>query len=101
MWYLSPDAADILRRRIFNAPDALICTLSLESLPMVRLRIHEIMKTRRITAYALSKGTSLSYPTAYRLSRASGEFGRLHTDTLDALCRFFHLQPGKLLHWVP
>ncbi len=68
---------------------------------MVRLRIHEIMKARRITAYALSKGASLSYPTAYRLSRVGGEFGRLHTDTLDALCRFSHLQPGKLLHWVP
>ena len=68
---------------------------------MVRLRIHQIMKARNITAYALSKGTTLSYPTAYRLSRAGGEFGRLHTETLDALCRFFDLQPGKLLQWVP
>lgn len=59
------------------------------------------MKTRRISAYALSKGTNLAYPTAYRLSRAGGVFGRLHAGTLDALCRFFHLQPGKLLHWVP
>ncbi len=59
------------------------------------------MKARHITAYALSKGTTLSYPTAYRLSRAGGEFGRLHTETLDALCRFFDLQPGKLLQWVP
>ena len=68
---------------------------------MVRLRIHQIMKARNITAYALSKGTTLSYPTAYRISRAGGEFGRLHTETLDALCRFFDLQPGKLLQWVP
>ena len=59
------------------------------------------MKARHITAYALSKGTALSYPTAYRLSRAGGKFGRLHAETLDALCRFFHLQPGKLLQWVP
>ena len=68
---------------------------------MVRLRLHQIMKARHISAYALSKGTTLSYPTAYRLSRAGGVFGRLHVDTLDALCRFFDLQPGKLLRWDP
>ena len=67
---------------------------------MVRLKIRQIMKARHITAYALAKGTTISYPTAYRLSRAGGEFGRLHTDTLDALCRFFDLQPGKLLRWT-
>jgi DNA-binding Xre family transcriptional regulator len=68
---------------------------------MVRLRIHQIMKTRHISANALSKGTNISYPSAYRLSRAGGKFGRLYADTLDALCEFFHLQPGKLLEWVP
>lgn len=68
---------------------------------MVRLRIHQIMKARHISAYALSKGTSLSYPTAYRLSRRGGAFGRLHAETLDALCAFFRLQPGALLEWIP
>ncbi len=68
---------------------------------MVRLRIHQLMKKHGISAYALSKGTNLSYPTAYRLSRTGGQFGRLHTETLDALCVFFHLQPGKLLEWIP
>jgi len=59
------------------------------------------MKARRISAYALSRGANLSYPTAYRLSRVGGVFGRLHAETLDSLCRFFDLQPGKLLRWVP
>lgn len=68
---------------------------------MVRMKIHSIMKARHISAYALSKGANLSYPTAYRLSRAGGMFGRLHSETLDALCRFFHLQPGALIRWVP
>jgi len=68
---------------------------------MVRLRVHEIMKARHISAYALSKGTNLSYPSAYRLSRAGGAFGRLHAETLDSLCVFFDLQPGALLKWVP
>jgi DNA-binding Xre family transcriptional regulator len=68
---------------------------------MVRLRIHQLMKGRRISAYALSKGTNLSYPTAHRLSRPGGTFGRLHAETLNALCGYFHLQPGRLLEWVP
>jgi DNA-binding Xre family transcriptional regulator len=59
------------------------------------------MKTRKITAYALCKGTTLSYPSAYRLSRSGGGFGRLHAETLDELCRFFKLQPGRLIEWVP
>ena len=68
---------------------------------MVRLRIYEIMKRREITAYALCKGTALSYPSAYRLSRKGGAFGRLHAETLNELCRFFRLQPGAILEWVP
>jgi DNA-binding Xre family transcriptional regulator len=68
---------------------------------MVRLQVHELMTTRGISAYKLCKGTALAYPSAYRLSRPEGRFGRLHADTLDQLCQFFHVQPGKLLQWVP
>jgi DNA-binding Xre family transcriptional regulator len=68
---------------------------------MVRLRVHELMATRGISAYKLCQGTELTYPSAYRLSRAGGRFGRLHADTLEQLCRFFQVQPGKLLQWVP
>jgi DNA-binding Xre family transcriptional regulator len=68
---------------------------------MVRLRIDKLMARRGITAYALSQGAKLSYPSAYRLSRPGGRFGRLHADTLDRLCRFFQVQPGALMEWVP
>lgn len=68
---------------------------------MVRLTIHQLMAERGITAYALSRGAGLSYPSAYRLSRPSGSFGRLHADTLDRLCAFFEVQPGELLRWTP
>lgn len=68
---------------------------------MVRLCVHELMRRRGITAYALSKGADLPYPTAYRLSRTGGRFGRLHAETLDRLCRYFDVQPGQLLVWSP
>ena len=59
------------------------------------------MAERGITAYALSRGAGLSYPSAYRLSRPGGTFGRLHADTLDRLCAYFEVQPGELLSWSP
>jgi len=68
---------------------------------MVRLKVHELMKERGLTAYRLCQGTDLAYPSAYRLSRADGRFGRLHAETLEQLCRFFQVQPGRLLQWVP
>ena len=68
---------------------------------MVRLTVHQLMARRGITAYALSRGAKLSYPSAYRLSRSAGGFGRLHADTLDRLCAFFKVQPGELLRWTP
>jgi DNA-binding Xre family transcriptional regulator len=68
---------------------------------MVRLTVHQLMTRRGITAYALSRGAQLSYPSAYRLSRPEASFGRLHADTLDRLCAFFEVQPGELLEWIP
>ncbi len=59
------------------------------------------MARRGVSAYALSRGANLSYPSAYRLSRANGHFGRLNADTLDRLCSFFGVQPGALLEWSP
>jgi DNA-binding Xre family transcriptional regulator len=68
---------------------------------MVRLKVHELMTERGVTAYRLCQATDLTYPSAYRLSRADGRFGRLHAETLEQLCRFFQVQPGRLLQWVP
>jgi DNA-binding Xre family transcriptional regulator len=59
------------------------------------------MARRGISAYALSRGAGISYPSAYRLSRPGGRFGRLHSDTLNRLCVFFDVQPGALLEGVP
>src|SRR3954469_2509476 len=62
---------------------------------MVRLTLYHIMRRRGITAYALSRGTGLSYPSAYRMSRPAGTFGRLHSDTLERLCEFSRCSPAS------
>jgi len=68
---------------------------------VVRLLVHQLMARRGISAYALSRGARLSYPSAYRLSRPEGNFGRLNAETLDRLCTFFRVQPGELIKWSP
>jgi DNA-binding Xre family transcriptional regulator len=68
---------------------------------MVRLKVYKLLSARGISAYALSKGTDLPYPTAHRLSQPGGSFGRMHAETLDQLCEFFRVQPGRLIEWVP
>ena len=87
-------------QRYISQGDPAFPALSPREGSMVRLRIHRLMQQRGITAYALSRGANLSYPTAYRLSRPGGRFGRLHAETLDRLCTFFEVQPGMLLEWT-
>lgn len=68
---------------------------------MVRLRVATLIKAQKMSAHAFGKGAGLTYPTAYRLSRSSGDFGRLERETLNRLCEFFRVQPGELIEWVP
>ncbi len=68
---------------------------------MVRLRIAALLRARGLTAYALGRGSGITYPTAYRLARESGDFSRLERDTLNRLCQFLRVQPGELIEWVP
>ena len=48
---------------------------------MVRLTDRQTHGAARHPAYALSRGAEISYPSAYRLSRPGGRFGRLHSTT--------------------
>ena len=42
-----------------------------------------------------------AFAIADELNAAHGRFGRMHADTLNRLCRFFDVQPGQLMQWVP
>lgn len=60
---------------------------------MVRLLIHDLMQRRGITADALSRGTDLRYPSAYRLSRP----GPLPYTALFAFASTSHLVLASLM----
>ena len=68
---------------------------------MVRLRVGELLKSRGETAYALAQATGLTLPRAYRLARPDGRFERIEAEALEVLCRYFGVQPGELLEYVP
>jgi DNA-binding Xre family transcriptional regulator len=68
---------------------------------MVRLRVAELLEKRGETAYQLAKATGMTMNRAYRLASEDGQFDALRADALDALCRYFGVQPGKLLEYVP
>lgn len=68
---------------------------------MVRLRVADLLEARGETAYGLAKGAGLTLPRAYRLARADGRFERIEAESLEALCRYFGVQPGDLLVYVP
>jgi DNA-binding Xre family transcriptional regulator len=67
---------------------------------MVRLRVAELLESRGETAYGLAQGAGLTLPRAYRLAREDGRFQRIEAEALDALCRYFQVQPGQLLEYV-
>lgn len=67
---------------------------------MVRLRVADLLESRGETAYSLAQGAGLTLPRAYRLARPDGRFQRIEAEALDALCRYFGVQPGDLLEYV-
>lgn len=68
----------------------------------MRLRLPELLKTRRLTAYALAKhsGGRISIPLAYRLAKSHGMFGSVRPQTLAALCDVLEVEPGTLFERI-
>jgi DNA-binding Xre family transcriptional regulator len=67
----------------------------------VELRIGELMRERRLSAYALAKasGDRISRSNAYRLEAGSKTVVSL--DEVAALCDVFEVEAGELFQRVP
>jgi DNA-binding Xre family transcriptional regulator len=68
----------------------------------MRLRLPELLKTHRLTAYALAKQSDgrISIPLAYRLAKRHGVFGSVRPQTLAALCDVLKVEPGRLFERI-
>lgn len=64
----------------------------------MRLRLPELLETRKISAYALAKNSAgrISMSTAYRLVKMKGRVQNFDADMLEALCDVLECEPGDL-----
>jgi putative transcriptional regulator len=67
---------------------------------MVRLRLRQVLKERRKTAYWLARETGISTNTVYRLASKSGRFHRIEARSLDLICKALGCEPGELFERV-
>jgi putative transcriptional regulator len=67
---------------------------------MVKLRLAQLLKQRKMSGYALAKLTGLSLPTVYRLVNAD-KVTRLEMETLDRLCSALDCKISDLLVRAP
>jgi DNA-binding Xre family transcriptional regulator len=69
----------------------------------IRLRLEELLKERRMSAYALAKagGGRLSHSTLYRIIRMEGRLATFDAELLDALCDALGVDLGELLERTP
>ena len=66
---------------------------------LLRLRLRQLLRERRLTGYALAKYTGLSLNTIYRLTRPHGRFRLIHADTIERLCGALRITPMELFDY--
>ncbi len=70
---------------------------------MIRVKLKQLLdeksfnERRRITLNEVSQETGISRATLTRIANIPGY--NTNTDTINALCRYFHCQPGDLLEY--
>lgn len=67
---------------------------------MLRLKVHELLKRKRKTAYWLAEKTGLGR-TAYRYAEKDATIERIEARNLGLVCEALGVQPGAILEWVP
>jgi DNA-binding Xre family transcriptional regulator len=66
---------------------------------LLRLRLRQLLRERRLSGYALAKYTGLSLNTIYRLTRPNGRFRLIQADTLERLCGALRVTPADLFDY--
>lgn len=67
--------------------------------PMIKLKIPELMKSKGATPTDLMRHANIAYGTALRLSK--GEAEAISFEVLDNLCTYFDVRVQDILEYVP
>lgn len=66
---------------------------------MIRCHLNALMEERGIKLPKLAEETGLSYPGLYQLKK--GNTKAIHFETLETLCKYFHVQTNRIIEYVP
>ena len=61
---------------------------------MIKLRIHEILKEKRLTKYWLQKQSGISYQNLSKI--INNETTSIHFENIEKLCHALHCSPNDL-----
>jgi putative transcriptional regulator len=64
---------------------------------LIEIRLRELLAARHESLAELARATGLSYSTVHRLY--SGHAKRVDLGTLERLCAYLDVGPGRLLEW--
>ena len=65
------------------------------ALPMIRIRIDELLKQQERSFYWLAKETGVSHTTLWRLKKDKAQ--GITFNTLERICKVLKCQPGDVL----
>ena len=66
---------------------------------MIKIKIQELMKTKKMNVTELMRQSNIAYPTALRLSK--GQANAITFDVLESLCKLFEVEVGDILEYIP
>lgn len=64
-------------------------------LSVVKIKIGELLKTKKITRYRAAKDTGIAYNTLLKLEK--NQMKTIDFSVLDKLCEYFECSPNDLL----
>ena len=64
---------------------------------IVYYKLDTLLKERKITKTQLAKDTGISTNIVSKISKNEV----LKTDTLNRICEYLHVQPSKIIEWIP
>jgi len=76
-----------------------VALIYFRSLPVIKVRVPELLKEHNLNATDLMREAKLAYGTALKLSKGRGK--GMSFEVLDSLCKLFDVEVGEILEYIP